>query len=125
MRLILLAVAFVIATDRAAGQAHGFVEGRSRLYYEVIGKGSETIVVVHGGPGISHDYLRPEWDMLARSGRVIYYDQNGCGKSARVPPYGWRTHVADLDRLISSLAGRQRSQFITRIKILSESRRWF
>jgi pimeloyl-ACP methyl ester carboxylesterase len=48
--------------------------------------------------------MRPEWDQLASSGRVIYYDQNGCGKSARVPPYDWRSHVQDLDRLLRALA---------------------
>jgi proline iminopeptidase len=84
------------------------IGGRSRLFFESVGKGPETIVVVHGGPGIAHDYLRPEWDQLATSGRVIYYDQNGCGQSQRVPPYDWRSHVEDLDRLLDTLAPKRR-----------------
>jgi pimeloyl-ACP methyl ester carboxylesterase len=103
-----LVIASLLVTHVVGAQPHGFVTGRSRLYYESVGKGTETIVVVHGGPGISHDYLRPEWDMLARSGRVVYYDQNGCGKSGRVPPYGWRSHVQDLDRLLAVVAPHQK-----------------
>ena len=101
-RLIFIGILLAAAPLRS--QTHGFVEGRSRLYYESIGSGSETIIVVNGGPGLPHDYMRPEWDRLAGSGRVIYYDQNGCGQSGRVPPFGWRSHVEDLQRLIDSLA---------------------
>ncbi|HJP59706.1 MAG TPA: alpha/beta hydrolase [Gemmatimonadaceae bacterium] len=108
MRCLAVVFGLSIAVETLTGQAHGFVEGRSKLYYESIGSGSETIVVIHGGPGIPHNYLRPEWDLLARSGRVIYYDQNGCGKSDRVPPYGWRNHVEDLDRLLGALAPNKR-----------------
>ena len=58
-------------------------------------------MVLHGGPGLSHDYLRPEWDRLARPGRrVVYYDQRGCGRSGAAAPYGWREDVADLDRVV-------------------------
>jgi len=103
MRSFILAVGFLVAARPLVSQTRGFVEGRSRLYYESIGSGSETIVVVHGGPALAHDYMRPEWDQLVASGRVIYYDQNGCGKSARVPPYSWHSHVEDLDRLLDTL----------------------
>lgn len=104
MRNFILVVGFLVAASPSAGQTRGMVEGRSRLYYESIGPGPETIVVLHGGPGLAHDYMRPEWDRLAVSGRLIYYDQNGCGQSGRVPPYDWRSHVDDLNRLINTLA---------------------
>jgi proline iminopeptidase len=57
-------------------------------------------VVLHGGPGASHDYLRPQLDAIG--GRVFYYDQRGSGRSpldAGAPPAGWREHVADLESL--------------------------
>jgi proline iminopeptidase len=107
MRCLIVVIGFLVAAQPLIGQTQGFVEGRSRLYYESLGRGPETIVVVHGGPALAHDYMRPEWDQLGTSGRVIYYDQNGCGKSERVPPYGWRSHVEDLDRLLDSLAPHQ------------------
>jgi proline iminopeptidase len=108
MRNLILVIGFLSVANSLGSQTRGKVEGRSRLYYESIGNGPQTIIVVHGGPGLPHDYMRPEWDLLAVSGRVIYYDQNGCGKSERVPPYGWRTHVEDLHRLVTKLAPNKR-----------------
>ena len=108
MRSLILAIGLFVATRPLVSQTRGIVEGRSNLYYESLGSGPETIVVVHGGPGFAHDYMRPEWDRLAASGRVIYYDQNGCGQSGRVAPYGWRSHVEDLDRLLGVVAAEKR-----------------
>ena len=73
------------------------------LYVTEVGRhaGGPVVIVLHGGPGISHDYLRPEWDRLAAEGRrVVYYDQRGCGRSGDGAPYGWREDVADLDRVV-------------------------
>ncbi len=56
------------------------------------------MVVLHGGPGASHDYLRPQFDALARRRTLLYYDQRGGGASpvGRDVPLGWTQHVADL-----------------------------
>ncbi len=64
------------------------------------GSGRET-VVLHGGPGASHDYLLPGFDLLAPGRTLIYYDQRGGGRSpvGRSVPVGWREHVADLEAL--------------------------
>jgi proline iminopeptidase len=51
------------------------------LYYREIGRGP-TIVILHGGPDFGHDYLLPEFDYLADTYRLIYYDQRGRGRSA-------------------------------------------
>lgn len=51
-----------------------------RLFYEVVGTG-DPIIVVHGGPGLDHNYLRPGLDVLATSHALIYYDQRGTGRS--------------------------------------------
>ena len=40
---------------------------------------------LHGGPGASHDYLRPGFDVLAAGRTLVYYDQRGGGQSP-VPP---------------------------------------
>ena len=62
------------------------------------GDGGPTVVVLHGGPGASHDYLRPQFDALATGRTLLYYDQRGSGRSEvpRDVPLGWREHVADL-----------------------------
>jgi len=61
----------------------------------------EVLLVVHGGPGESHDVLRPHLDALASSARrIVYYDQRGGGRSPLArdsAPGDWRRHVEDLD----------------------------
>ncbi|MEX2467745.1 MAG: alpha/beta fold hydrolase [Gemmatimonadota bacterium] len=52
----------------------------ARLFYEVLGSG-DPIVVVHGGPGLDHRYLRPGLDVLATRNTLVYYDQRGTGRS--------------------------------------------
>jgi proline iminopeptidase len=71
-----------------------------RLFERRIGLGPET-VVLHGGPGAHHDYLRPGFDRLATGRTLVYYDQRGGGQSpvARDVPVGWREQVADLEAL--------------------------
>lgn len=48
-------------------------------------QGSLPVIVLHGGPGMAHDYLR-NLAALADEGRtVIHYDQIGCGHSTHLP----------------------------------------
>jgi L-proline amide hydrolase len=60
-----------------------------KTYYKVIGdlKSKLTpVVLLHGGPGFSHDYLLPPARLINSTGRpVILYDQIGCGKSTHKP----------------------------------------
>jgi proline-specific peptidase len=45
------------------------------------GQGKIPLLVLHGGPGVAHSYMK-SLDDLAKNGReVIYYDQIGCGNS--------------------------------------------
>ena len=55
-----------------------------KLWYRINGSGSKTpILVLHGGPGAAHDYLDSLVDLASSSRQVVFYDQMGCGKSAR------------------------------------------
>lgn len=67
------------------------------LFTRQVGAGP-LVVVLHGGPGAHHDYLLPQYDLLATGRALFYYDQRGGGRSpvARDTPVGWREHVADL-----------------------------
>lgn len=55
--------------------------GEASLFFKVIGEG-DPLIVIHGGPGLSHDYLLPGMKELAKNHRVIFYDQRGCGRSS-------------------------------------------
>lgn len=72
-------------------------------YWIEEGKGP-VVIVVHGGPGVSHDYLKPEWTRLAKYATVVFYDQRGVGKSDTADCYSWRADVGDLNKLIGGVA---------------------
>ena len=51
------------------------------VWYRSFGDGDRPpLLVVHGGPGFTHNYLRP-LEQLADERRVVFWDQLGCGKS--------------------------------------------
>lgn len=56
-----------------------------QTYYRIVGEPSEDkkpLILLHGGPGSTHNYFEV-LDKLAEDGRqLIMYDQLGCGKSA-------------------------------------------
>lgn len=43
------------------------------------------LVIVHGGPGASHDYTLAMADLAGDGRAVIHYDQLGCGRSSHLP----------------------------------------
>ncbi|HTQ54734.1 MAG TPA: proline iminopeptidase-family hydrolase [Bryobacteraceae bacterium] len=62
----------------------GFVDAHGVLiYYQTLGQGS-PLLVVHGGPGASHDYFLPYLLPLARRHRLIFIDERGSGKSEKL-----------------------------------------
>lgn len=50
------------------------------IYCRVIGKG-EPIIIVHGGPGMAHNYLFKPFSKLANNNKLIFFDQRGNGLS--------------------------------------------
>ncbi len=54
----------------------------TRLFVREVGSGT-PLVVLHGGPGLSHDYLAPQLiALLAQEYRLIFYDQRASGRSS-------------------------------------------
>src|SRR5262244_826411 len=69
----------------------GFVDAHGVLiYYKMIGKGA-PLMIVHGGPGASHDYLLPYLLPLARIRRLVFIDERGSGRSERLEDTGQYT----------------------------------
>lgn len=52
----------------------------AQIFCRAVGKG-KPLIVIHGGPGASQDYLLPQLYELAKNHFVIFYDQRGAGKS--------------------------------------------
>jgi proline iminopeptidase len=61
----------------------GYFAGNSgvRLFYRTIGSAPDTVIVLHGGPGVDMEYLISDLEPLAQSHTVVYYDQLGAGRS--------------------------------------------
>lgn len=54
--------------------------GDTHLFVRRIGVG-EPVFVIHGGPGLNHNYLLPHLDELSENYELIYFDQRYCGQS--------------------------------------------
>ena len=76
-------LAAVLSPWTAAGQVRqGLVSlPDGRLFYETVGSG-DPVIVVHGGPGMDHNYLRPGLDVIGSGRALVYYDQRGTGRSS-------------------------------------------
>jgi proline iminopeptidase len=64
------------------------------------------ILLLHGGPAASHDYLLPQMLALAEEHRLVTYDQRGGGRSRHDDDravIGWRDQVEDVARVASEL----------------------
>jgi proline iminopeptidase len=83
MKCLFTIVVSVSSLGCTPGASHleGYVEANGvNLYYETYGSG-EPVFVVHGGPGMFHDYLEPHFRSLADSNMLVFYDQRGNGRS--------------------------------------------
>jgi L-proline amide hydrolase len=85
--------------------------GHYQTWYRITGdlrNGLTPLVILHGGPGCTHDYVDAFKD-IADSGRtVIHYDQLGNGRSTHLrqcPAHFWTVDLfrAELDNLLGHL----------------------
>lgn len=73
--------------------------GPYETWYQVTGDLSSdrpALIVVHGGPGSTHDYLRNLSELAADTGPVVHYDQLGNGGSTHLPDKGPDFWTVDL-----------------------------
>ena len=95
----------------------GYVEGpHGRTWYKITGElagAKAPLVVLHGGPGCTHDYVDSFKELAATGRAVIHYDQIGNGRSTHLRDKGadfWTValFLDELDRLLNHLgiAGR-------------------
>jgi proline iminopeptidase len=87
-----------------ASAREGYFAGAAgaSLYYQAIGDGPDTVVVVHGFQGNSSSYLAPDLRRLAHGRTLLVYDQRGEGRSDSVQGLeqpGLEEHVQDLEAL--------------------------
>jgi proline-specific peptidase len=95
---------------------HGY-----RTWYRIVGdkedKGKLPVLCLHGGPGMSHDYLEPLEAIAETERRVIFYDQLGCGKSDHPhDPVLWK-----IDLFVEEAGAIRRSLDVDQIHLLGQS----
>lgn len=87
-------------------QHEGFVDAHGVLiYYKILGQG-DPLVIVHGGPGASHDYFLPYLLPLARTNRLVFIDERGSGRSEKLEdPKGYTVEnmVEDVEAVRTAL----------------------
>ena len=73
--------------------------GEFETWYQVTGDltaGPAPLVVAHGGPGCSHDYLDVLATMADTGRPIVHYDQIGGGRSTHLPHEGSEFWTVDL-----------------------------
>lgn len=82
------------------------------------GTGDEVLLVLHGGPGLSCDYVRDTHCVLADRGfRVVSYDQLGSGESDRPDnPSLWT-----VDRFVDEVEAVRTTLNLGRVHVLGQS----
>ncbi|MGO9777339.1 MAG: proline iminopeptidase-family hydrolase [Terracidiphilus sp.] len=99
LALVLAAAVTVPATAQSAvyPQQEGFVDAHGVLiHFKTLG-GGPPLVVLHGGPGASHDYFLPWLLPLARTHRLIFIDERGSGRSERLQDTSLYTVEGDVE----------------------------
>lgn len=83
-KFLILILLLIISCDKTD---HNFTyEGLkeingTELYLNAFGEG-EPLLIIHGGPGLSHDYFLPQLNGLKNSYNLIFFDQRVSGRSS-------------------------------------------
>ena len=71
-------LAFSLASDSAQSRSETLLRGMIHseegieLFFRVEGEGADTIVVLHGGSGLSSESLRPDLGFLSRDFHLVF-----------------------------------------------------
>ena len=90
LTLLLVSAACLVSSAQTSESTNlfpiqdGFVDSHGALiYYQSVGRGA-PLMIVHGGPGASHDYFLPYLLPLMRTSRLVFIDERGSGKSSKL-----------------------------------------
>lgn len=76
--------AHAVASTNVYPMQEGFVDANGvMIYFKTVGRGA-PLLIVHGGPGESHDYFLPYLLPLTRTNKLIFIDERGSGKSSKL-----------------------------------------
>ena len=108
-RVLVLCVVLIAACTAQASRTpavmpvrEGYLETPDslRLFYRIVGHGRDTLIAVHGGPGVDLESIAADFAPLAARHVIIFYDQRGAGRStlpSDTALLGARQQVEDLE----------------------------
>jgi proline iminopeptidase len=95
----------------------GYVDAHGEMIcYEIIGRGP-PLMIVHGGPGASHDYFLPYLLPLARQNKLVFIDERGSGRSQKLDePSGYT-----VENMVEDVEDVRRELGLGKISLLGHS----
>jgi proline iminopeptidase len=87
------------------------------LFYRIQGQGRDTIIAIHGGPGVDLESIANDFAPLTEHHVVIFYDQRGTGRSTLPED----TTVLTAERQIADLDAVRRHFHLTRVTLVAHS----
>jgi proline iminopeptidase len=95
----------------------GFIDSHGALiYYKTVGHGA-PLVILHGGPGASHDYLLPHLLPLMRGNRLVFIDERGSGRSSKLED----TKQYTISNMVEDVESVRRALGLGKISLLGHS----
>ena len=95
----------------------GYVDANGlMIYYKIFGHG-KPLLVLHGGPGASHDYFLPYLTPLARHYQLIFIDERGSGRSQTLEDASGYT----VENMVEDVEGVRRALHLNQISLLGHS----
>jgi len=101
----------LFAIEEGYVDVHGIM-----IYYKSFGKG-DPLLILHGGPGASHDYFLPYLLPLARKNRLIFIDERGSGRSQKVE----NTSAYTVDNMVEDVEDVRKELGLGKISLLGHS----
>ncbi len=81
MLFSLLALVLALATQPEPREGYVTSDDGAKLYYRMAGHGRDTLIAIHGGPGVDLESIYNDFTPLLARHAVIFYDQRGAGRS--------------------------------------------
>lgn len=106
-------ILFIVVVGRLFSKDCFVNVNETKFFCRTFGEGP-PVILIHGGPGLSQDYLLPSMERLAERHQVILYDQRGAGRSED-------SGEISLDGYVEDLEGVRRAFGFEKISIVGHS----
>jgi proline iminopeptidase len=124
LRLVLAATAVLspglaVSNTQTPVVIEGYADASDgvRLRFQRLGDSADPLIVLHGGPGLTLEYLADDLSPLARERSVVFYDQRGTGRSTLVADPA----ALDADRFADDLDAVRQHLGLERVTLVGHS----